>query len=92
MGAAKGLRRFAERPPGKEKAVPEGARRVEQDDVEVTEERPVLEGVVEDQDIRAVPFYGGPARADALGAGQDGYPRYGLRRSGAVRLPPPSTP
>ena len=92
MGAAQGLLRFAERSPGEERAVSEGARRVEQDDVEVPEERPVLEGVVEDQDIRAETLHGGPARADALGAGQDGDSRYGLRRSGPVRLPPPATP
>jgi hypothetical protein len=75
MGATKGLPRFAERPPGKEIAIPERARRIEHDDFKVPEERPMLEGVVEDEDISAVTLDGGPARADALGTGQDGHPR-----------------
>ncbi len=46
MGSTQGLRGFAKRSPGKEPTVSEGTRRVDQDDIEIPVERPVLEGIV----------------------------------------------
>ncbi len=71
MGSIQGFRGFAKRSPGKEPTVPEGTSRVDKDDVDVPVKRPVLEGVIQDQNICAEMPDGGPSREEPPGAGKD---------------------
>ena len=77
MGSTQGFHGFAKRSFGKEPTVPDGMSRVDQDDIKVPVERPVLEGIVQDQDVCAEMPDGGPSREAPPGAGQNRDSRQG---------------
>lgn len=77
-GAVYGIAAFPERSPGQEATIAERSARIKQEDVEIPVKRPVLEGVVEDQAVRAKFLQGCPACDESPGARQHGNPPRGL--------------
>ena len=77
MGAPQFRRRFPKGPPGKETAVPERACRIDQQDIEVSEKRPVLIAVIEDQAVGAETLDGGLPGEKPFRSRQNGDSRKG---------------